>query len=487
MTFIEKIIKEKGPILSSELLEALYNKEKGISQEAARKRLSRVGNDIAKVKGLFADGQILFYDKAIFNKEEYFNGLSRAFKKAGKQYHIILQSLDFQFGQIKTNELASYSINPVSNLKGHLTFHSALQKLQNFNLVLVDEDYVSISSAVSEKKFNSKQAKGIDVAKNFLLIQFNDWARKIGFSSYNTSTFHSEFGKYQFNYVSPSYVGSLAKYNSNKKIVPGFVIADILIGNTVTENEVAFFVDKVKTLKFRRNVANFLPFLIVESMEPKALNLLKSEGVIIGFVNELFGSKYKDLLNSLIGLVTNAGAILKKNPDAYLDLITKLNKLVDGKTNNLRGDLFELAVGYYQGQICNSIDIGKKINQDGKQREIDVFGLQANTVIVSECKGYNYKVDKDEIEHWLSQNIPVIRKWILDQPSISERKIKFEFWSTGGFTDEAKALLQSRKATISKTKYEIFYYDLDDMITMSKDINSKKFTQILREYYKKDL
>lgn len=487
MTFIEKTIKERGPILSSELLEALYSKEKGISQEAARKRLSRVGNDISKVKGLFADGQILFYDKAIFNKEEYFDGLSKALKKAGKQYHIILRSLDFQYGQVKTNELAAYSINPVSNLKGHLTFHSALEKLQNFNLILVDEEYVTISSLVSESGLSSKRAKGIDVAKNFLLIQFNDWARKIGFSSYNTSKFHSEFGKYQFNYVSPSYVGSLAKYSSGKKIVPGFVVADILIGNTVTENEVTFFIDKVKALKFQRNVANFLPFLIVESMDTKALNLLKAEGVIIGFVNELFGSKYKELLNSLISLVTNAGAILKKNPEAYLDLITKLNKLVDGKTNNLRGDLFELAVGYYQGQICNSIDIGKKINHDGEQREIDVFGLQANTVIISECKGYNYKVDKDEIEDWLGKNIPVIRKWILDQPSISERQIKFEFWSTGGFTDEAKDLLRSKKVSISKTKYEIFYYDLNDMIAMSKDINSKKFTQILREYYKKEI
>ncbi|WP_168421782.1 hypothetical protein, partial [Candidatus Ulvibacter alkanivorans] len=429
--------------------------------------------------------QILFYEKAIFNKQEYFDGLSRALKKAGKQYHTILQSLDFQYGQIKTDELASYSINPVLDLKGHLTFHSALDKLQNFNLVLVDENYVSISSLVSENSFSSKRAKGVDVAKNFLLIQFNDWARKIGFSSYNTSKFHSEFGKYQFNYVSPSYIGSLARYSNNKKIVPGFVVADILVGNTVTENQVTFFIDKIKALKFQRNVANFLPFLIVESMDTKALNLLKSEGVIIGFVNELFGSKYRDLLNSLISLVTNAGAILKKNPDAYLDLITKLNKLVDGKTNNLRGDLFELAVGYYQGQICKSIDIGKKINQDGISREIDVFGLQANTVIISECKGYNYKVDKDEIEQWLGKNIPIIRKWILDQPSICERNIKFEFWSTGGFTDEAKTLLESRK--ISTKKYEICFYDLNDMISMSKHINSKKFTQIQKEYYTKDL
>ena len=160
-----------------------------------------------------------------------------------------------------------------------------------------------------------------------------------------------------------------------KKITPGFIVADILIGNVVNENEIEFFINKIKALKFQQNLAKFIPFLIVESIDTKALNSLKAQGVVIGFVNELFGEKYKDLLNSLIGLVTNAGAILKKNPEAYLDLIRKLNKLVDGKTNNLRGDLFELAVGYYQGRVCNTIDIGKLINYQGLQREIDVFRI----------------------------------------------------------------------------------------------------------------
>ncbi|MEN7547357.1 hypothetical protein AAG747_05535 [Rapidithrix thailandica] len=59
MTFLEKLIKDKGPILSGEILETLTNK-KGISNAAARKRLSRLGDNdnIYRVRGLFADGQI---------------------------------------------------------------------------------------------------------------------------------------------------------------------------------------------------------------------------------------------------------------------------------------------------------------------------------------------------------------------------------------------------------------------------------------------
>lgn len=485
MTFIEETIKKNGPSLSSELLEILTNKEKGLSKDAARKRLSRVGNGIAKIKGLFTDGQILFHDKSIYNSEEYFSGISRALKKAGKQYHIILQSLDFHYGLINIKELPSYSINPIKNLKGHVTFHSALEKLQNLNLISIDDEYVTVSSFITDNNPNYKRSKGVEVAKKFLLVQFNDWSRKIGFSSYNTSKFYSEFGKYQFNYVSPSYIGSLPKYTSNKKIIPGFLIADILIGNTVSESQVEFFINKVKVLKYQRNVANFIPFLIVESIDTNSLNALRAEGIAIGFVNELFGEKYKELLNSLINLVTNAGAILKKNPEAYLDLITKLNKLVVGKTNNLRGDLFELAVGYYQGRICNSIDIGKLINYQGEKREIDVLGFLPNKIIVSECKGYNHKVSKDEIDTWLGKNIPIIRKWILDQPSISEREIVFEFWSTGGFTDDAKLLLEKRKS--GTKKYTIEYYGIEKMIKKSKELNANKFTEILRDYYIKEI
>ncbi|PKV50848.1 hypothetical protein ATE84_2915 [Aquimarina sp. MAR_2010_214] len=484
MTNLEKYINDNSPILSGELLETLMKSNKGLSNEAARKRISRIKGDIIRIRGLFADGQILFCSKEVFGSGQYYEGLSQAFKISGKQYHIILQSLDFHYGQIRLNQLPSYSVNPIENLKGHITFSSALEKLENLKLVNTGDEFVTISSSIVTNALSPNRAKGIETAKNFLLIQFNDWARKIGLSSYNSSKFHSSFGNYQFNFVSPSYVGSLPK-KGNKALIPGFVVADILIGNSIVESEVEFFINKIRVLKYRKGVGNFIPFLIVDSMDTKALNSLKAEGVVIGFVDELFGDKYKELLNSLINLVTNAGAILKKNPEAYLDLILKLNKLVDGKTNNLRGDLFELAVGYYQGRICQTIDIGKMIIHEGNRREIDVFGLLPNSIFISECKGYNSKIDKEEVETWLGEKVPVIRKWILEQASLSEREITFQFWSTGGFTQEAIEYLEKKKSNTKK--YNIDFIDLEQMIKLSKEFKSKKFTEILRDYYIREI
>lgn len=484
MTSLEKYIKDEGPLLSGELIEMLIGGTKPISNEAARQRLYRLNGDVFKIKGLFADKQVLFHHKDNYGSEDYYSGLSKAFKMAGKQYHIILQSLDFHYGQLKLNQLPSYSINPTLDLKGHVTFQTALQNLLRLNIIKVDEEYVSLSGLISDNNPNKLRSKGIEVAKNFLLIQFNDWSRKIGLVAYNSSKFYSTFGNYQFNFVSPSYVGSLPVRKSSK-IVPGFVVADILIGNVINESQIEFHINKVRTLKYRKNIANFIPYLIVDSIDTQALNALKAEGIVVGFVEELFGENYKELLNSLINLVTNAGAILKKNPEAYLNLIIKLNKLVDGKTNNLRGDLFELAVGYYQGRICSSIEIGKLIIHDGLRREIDVYGTTTNKVIISECKGYNHKIEKTDIETWLGEKIPVIRKWVLDQPSISDKQIVVQFWATGGFEDDALELLRERKK--KTTKYEIEFYGLDEMITKSQEVKSKKFEEILREYYKKEI
>lgn len=484
MTFIEKVIKERGTILSGELLETIMNTENTVSNDAARKRISRLSKNIFSVRGIFSNGQKLFFHKDIYQKEEYWYGLREALKKAGKQYTYILDNLEFHYGSIREEHLASYSSNPIIKTTGHLLYNSAVEKLLRLNLISNRDGYFFLSDLITNKKTNHRHSKGVEVAKNFLLIQFNDWARKLGIISYNSSKFHSDFGNYQFNLVSPTYIASLTK-QTDSSIIPAFLIADILVGNVINSSDVDFFISKINSLKAYKNLPRFIPFLIIDNIELEALNKLKANGIIIGFTEQLFGSEYKNLLDSLINLVTNAGAILKKNPEAYLDLINKLDKLVDGKTNNLRGDLFEFAVGYYHGQASKSIDISKNIIYDGWQREIDVLAVYNDKITISECKGYNRKINAEEIDLWLGEKISIIRKWIINQSLSEGKEIVFEYWSTGGFTDEAKNLLNERKS--SAKKYKLITYDLDEMVQLAQKNRLKKFTEILRNYYIKEI
>lgn len=228
---------------------------------------------------------------------------------------------------------------------------------------------------------------------------------------------------------------------------------------------------------------NILPFLLTDYLEQETLKLLKEKGIVIGFIDTMFGQGYTELIKSLINSITNAGAILKKNPEAYLELIDSINKLVVGKTNNLKGDLFELAVGYYHGQKCKMLDIGKIVNFKGKQREIDVLAVYANKVVIAECKGYKNSIDKEEIEKWITKKIPLIRSWLLSSKFYSNKEIIFEHWSTGGYSKEAYEYINE----INVKRYKLEFICLKKMIDKSKEIKSTKFKRILREYYMTDI
>lgn len=480
MTSIEIILRNNGPLLSGELAD-LLEKESGASKEAIRKRISRARLPISRIRGFFADNQSFFYLQEQYNKEIFYHGLLEAFKKGAKRFYAVIKAIEYHYGYLKMEHLPCYTFSPTQNLVGHKRISKIIEELIGLNIVSFEEDSYRLHPFIIEKINPSyKEYKAIETAKNFILTQFLSWTRSIGLTSYNTGLFYSEFAKFQWGFTSPSYVTSLT-FSAGGKIVPAFILADVLIGREAEEEYVNFFIEKIKILNSQKNLSKFIPFLIVDSVSPQALTLLKKNGVVIGFVNKLFGYEYSDLLKALINTITNAGAILKKNPEVYLDLIAKLNKLVDGKTNNLRGDLFELAVGFYHSRLCRSLDIGKQINFEGSRKEMDVFAVYTDEIKVAECKGYKNKVTKDEVEVWLSEKLFVLRKWIIDQPAYDNKNITFEFWSTGGFDDDAIEKLEYAKKTVKK--YRIEYCDQSQIIEKAKEVKSKRFNDILKQYY----
>lgn len=471
-----ELLRSQGPKLSSELIKILIKKHE-ISESAARKKLSRLEPPITKIKGLFSDNQAFYHLQEQFKTPLFYQALFDAFKDFGKKYYSIIKAINFHYGFIKKDQLPSFSFSPVQNLKGHKNFDTLVKELLKLQ-VLIEQEHCYILHSEFLLKENFTHFRALEIAKKFVVNQFNDWARNTGQISYNKTKFHSQFGKFSWGLVAPSYICSLAKY-SPSKITPGFVIADILIGNKVDLESISFFIQKIEILKQLKNLPNFLPFLIVDDIELEALNLLRQKGVIIGFTDQLFGCEYKELLKALINTITNAGAILKRHPDQYFTLINKLEKLTVGKTNNLRGDLFELAVGYYHSYFCQSLDVGKLINHEGKQREIDVLAIYPKHVVIAECKGYTSPVPKDVLDDWLTNKVSVIRKWFLDQPFFSNKTLIFEFWSSGDFTPDALNFISN----LNPKNYRLTFIGRKELMQKSKEIPSKKFKEILMQYY----
>lgn len=476
MTLIEQYIKNKIVTSSSDVIKFCVE-ELHLQESAARKRIQRLPAHIFKYKGICSNKQSILYHKDNWMVDGYTNTLISVLKQHAKQHYIIIKALEIHSGYIPINKLASYSISPIGLVKGHKSFISIIEDLKKMHLIDDDGDnYILLSEEINEKR-----SKAQNLIHNITIEHFNNWARNIGLISYNATKYNAACNNYQFGMVAPSYIKSLMGYSNSGKIVPGFVIADILVGVPLDENAILFFIEKMKNIIALHSSPKCLPFFITDSHDSDIYSKLKNDGIIIGNVDELFGVQYSETIKGILNLMENAGAILKTNPQKYLDLLNNIEKLAIGKTNNLKGDLFEMTVGYYHGQLCQSLEIGKKVFYEQDQREIDVFALYQNRVVVAECKGYNTKLSLDVIDKWLSDKIPVIRKWLLSQESLNGREVCFELWCTGGFDDDALKKLENAS---SKTKrYKIQYYSYQDMTQLAKNNNVKHFQKLLKTYY----
>lgn len=485
MTYIEKYIKERGGVLSGDLARYIEKKQ-SISNDAARKRVQRLKSPIHKIRGLFADNKAFFYHSDNFQNSHYFNDLVEAFKTDGKRCYTIIIGLKYHHGLVHVNELANYSMSPVNLVKGHMKFSSVIELMKKHNLIRETStgEYGLNISVAEQLSPNIRHIKGVQLSKSLVIQQFETWSKNIGLVSFKKSKNNNVVGGFQFAFTAPTYIDGLVGYIDKMK-KPGFLVADILIGNITNENTVSFFMKKIAAIKASNPTLKLLPVLLVDGITAEGLNSLKSKGVLVASIKELFGKDYSDLLKNLINTVTNAGAILKTEPEKYLQLMEKLTKLIDGKTNNLRGDLFELAVGFYFSKYSQSLDIGKRVpvTNSNRTREIDVLARSENEICIVECKGYNYPVGIDYVEVYLSEKIKEIRGWLaITHP---ERKHRFEIWSTGGFTKEAIVLLKSTKEKVRK--FDFHYLDQNDIKERANKLNSEKFKEILRDYYFKEI
>lgn len=485
MTNIIEYIEDQGGILSGELANYMIKTLK-INESAARKRIERLKSPIHKLKGFFVDYQSFIYHSSNYNSLEYFGKLEEAFETSAKRFYAVLVAINYHHGIILKSDLPNYTFSPTSKIKGHILNSTLIDKLKNLNVLLdYDDDNYCLNNFIARHpEPNFRHNKSIQFIKELVLNQFANWSRNIGLCSFKTEETNKEVGGFQFSFASPTYINGLVQYKENIP-KPGFVVADVLLGNSTTTKEIDFFIQKINAIRASNATIKLFPVLILDGVEINAMNKLKKTGVLIATVRELFGENYNELLKNLINTITNAGVILKKDPESYLNLMTQLTKLVIGKTNNLRGDLFELAVGYYYGKQCQSLDIGKKVRleNDIKVREIDVLANYESEIRVVECKGYNYPVDKDYVEKYISDKIPAVRKW-LDKVFHNKRQV-FEIWSTGGFDAEATEMLEKAK---SKTKkYSINFLEKTQILERANQLQTTKFADILRDYYFKEI
>jgi hypothetical protein len=269
------------------------------------------------------------------------------------------------------------------------------------------------------------------------------------------------------------------------KTAHGFLVADVIVGRTMEEEDVKPFLRKCGMLGQLRGIRPFMPLLIADHFAPGALNACRSKGIIATRPETLFGRDVAAALADLLQVLSNAAAIAAGNPDRIEHLFKRLSA-IEGSAGNLRGALFELLVGHMvKEEEGGSIDIGAVVSDasTGKRAEIDVRLVKPRSVTLYECKGYlpSKVVDEGEIKDWLERRIPTIRAAMDQEARFGGCRFAFEFWTSAAFSEAAIALLNDAKARTRK--YKIGWRDGAGVKEYAREAASPGIRKILDEHY----
>jgi len=361
---VEELLNLHGPLPSSEVKKYLLNA--GISEEAARQRISRTRGEVRRLSTIQLPKKesFLFLDKQ-YGSHEFWVALINAHSKMNSSYGVAIQSILARGGVVQLKHFEIVCGSP-QKLSKHLSSSVVLSRLIACKLLKKIEDPVLGECLVVDAQ-SHLSVVNLDTKRVSLLIEdiiigaVRDWLRKIGIASYNAiTTRHDDklpsFGQFSWDLAAPSYIYPLAEMSKN--LIPGFVVVDIVSG-TLSEEHVKYFVSKCRTNRQLKNMRPFLALLVAERFTKKAYQIGKSEGVLFTTPDILFGNEIAESLIELTKTLNNAAAVAATDPDKIAKLFSSLTK-IEGAAINLRGALFELIVGHMvlQGE-GNSIDIGR--------------------------------------------------------------------------------------------------------------------------------
>lgn len=483
---VANYLKEHGPVRSSVLAAALQ--AEGLSPEAARQRLSRTRPPIFKFPlRLLPKNEAFFYLKDQRNTELFWANFLRDMRETGSIFGIALDGMIARGGRVYADQFAVISGAPARPMKKQLSAERVAETLSKASVI---REYVDADS----RKYLSFSAAGgvLDIngpAELVMLDAVREWARKLGFASYNSIAIRGEdglvpIGPFMFDLAGPSWFGPIPQSGGK----PGFLVADVFAEGPLTEHQIQFFIRKVTMLKAMRNGMNVMPILVAESFTGAALTAGHAAGISLATPTILFGRRVGAALVSLVQTLKNAAAYASANdPDRIVTLINDLAE-IEGRAGNLRGILFELLAAYLSRRDAVSIDMGIKARDPttGMSADIDILKVTAMGASVTciECKGKEPggAVTKGEVEEWLRKTA-IMKAHLAVQYSFREAEKRFEIWTSGTFDADALTLLTAEQAR--RTKSPIGWKDGRDVLAIATAGKEKAMADALQQHFLK--
>jgi hypothetical protein len=478
MKNLEEYLEKEGPKISQDLLTNWGKSTQ--SQEAKRKSLERAirsDSRIAKLSGVWSNNSSFVYLNSQYKTPAFYEVITDCFRIYSSTCYSVYKAIELHGGRMSKMELRAYCCSPVENLKGHKKLEVYLEFLVSIGYIFDNDDFFDLNPSVC--KVDSSKVYAIGLAKKILMANFDDWASKNNFQAWNSTETFGEFAKFAWGHKSPSYIPGIRRSFDS----PGFIVADFLVGETMYyKSDIDFFIKKVDILNSIPGFPSFMPFFICDSkLDSRSFDELKKRGIVACSTKSLFGKNYADALKSIYDTICSISVSVSSFPEELVELLKKIEKLIDGKTNNLRGDLFELIVALYFTQDHNGVIINNLVLFNGKKREIDVTAETSSEIFFSECKAYKNPIKLEIVKNWIEEKVPTIKEWYKDKQSGSAKKMHFEFWSGSGFEEEALKYLTDQK--INNKKVTIDFFDKSQILKKAYDIKFLKFKEYFQQYF----
>lgn len=487
---IENILLTNGPLPSSKV--KAYLIRAGLSDDAARQRLSRANPPIHRLTSLKLPRREGFlYLAKQYGSRDFWHALMDALAGTKSAHGIAMLSLLAHGGTIRKRSFDIICGSPYK-LKKHLSSFIVLKQLMAVKFLKEIEDPVlgtciSLDANGYLPCSNIRTIRTKHHIEDIIVSALKEWVRKMGLSSYDQVKSRLDgslpmFGQFAWDITGPSYVFPLV--HKEKKVIPGFFVADAIYGE-VNEDNVVYFIYKCQINRYLKNMRPFMAVLVADSFTAGAYAIGSRAGVIFATPSTIFGEEMAGSLRSLSRTLEVPTPIAAHRAKNIKKLFSSLSR-IDGAKPMLQKALFKIIVGHLVNRVEGhdlKIDFTLADNEDHTV-EVDVQRIhEKKQIAIYECKGGQPSaiISKPDVLEWLEKKIPLMRTILLNEQMINNTELVFEYWTTGKFSKVA--IIELENAKRESKKISIGWKDGTEVLDFAEQEGSSSIAKVLRDYY----
>lgn len=489
-----QILKTNGPMLTGELARAISKINKS-TPGAATTAVSRLKRPVLKLKGLaFLDNQKYVYLEDQFPNSRFQEKLRGYLIQQNVAAGRALRGISARGGLIREKEFSIVCGAPSKDLKKQLRDNIVLKQLQNTKLIKSNTSSTGDTFLCDfDSLIDIKNHAVIFSLSDLLVEKCTEWCLRVGFTSTGiksnrlTSRDLPQFGLFNWDIVSPTYLNGLRTYNKKrKKVESGFFAADAIISpNVLKLSDLSAFKNKVEVIKSQRGMKPFIPAIVHLGMEDAAIRELRALGVMCLEPKSFGDPKLGDVIKELLFFLANNSIFFKDQP-RFEELIKRLLSSDYGRLLNLPGPLFQMTLAFLYKQDGHLVEYERKAVSKNGDAEIDLFIITNQHELISvETKGIKKgkRPDIAEINDWIENKRPRIIEWCQNSYKDNKYKpVKFQFIISSSF-DQTDLQSIQEKANAQYKSHPVEFLDILYVKNLAKKYQQQEILACLDEHY----